>query len=267
MEIVILIVALLGCGVFAGLLAGLLGVGGGIVIVPMLYHVFTVYGVGADLAMPLSVGTSLSTIVLTAWVSARNHHRRGGVDESLVRHWFVPVLIGVAAGTLLAHFIPGKSMKMLFGGLLILVSVHMLASVRHTLSLFPGLPARGIQRMLGVIVGAFSAMLGIGGGTMMVPILTLFSFPIHRAVSTASVFGLIISIPATLGYLYSGWGLKGLPIGSTGFVNWLAFAALVPATMLCAPLGVKLAYRLNVAQLKRVFAVFLLIVGIKMIWF
>lgn len=267
MDIFLLILTLLGCGVVAGVLAGLLGVGGGIVIVPMLYHVFTVYGVGPEVAMPLSVGTSLSTIVMTAWVSARTHHRRGGVDETLVRAWFVPVLIGVAVGTLAAHFIPGTAMKTLFGVLLILVSLHMLASARHALNLFASLPSRGIQRALATVVGALSSMLGIGGGTVMVPLLTLFSFPIHRAVATSSVFGLIISIPATLAYLYSGWGAPGLPLGSTGYVNWLAFAALVPATMLCAPLGVKLAYRLNVGQLKRIFAVFLLAVGIKMVWF
>jgi len=267
LDLVLLIVTLLGCGVFAGILAGLLGVGGGIVIVPMLYHVFTLYGVDPGTAMPLSVGTSLSTIVLTAWVSARNHHRRGGVDEDLVRRWFVPVLVGVVIGTVAAHFISGASMKTLFGVLLMLVSIHMLVSARHALNIFSSLPSRGVQNTLGVIVGVLSAMLGIGGGTVMVPILTLFSFSIHRAVATASVFGLIISIPATLGYVYSGWGLAGLPIGSTGYINWLAFASLVPATMLCAPLGVKLAYRLNVMQLKRVFAVFLLAVGIKMFWF
>jgi uncharacterized membrane protein YfcA len=267
MDLVFLILALLGCGVFAGILAGLLGVGGGIVIVPMLYHVFTVYGVGPNVAMPLSVGTSLSTIVLTAWVSARNHHRRGGVDETVVRQWFVPVLIGVAIGTLTGHFISGSLLKTLFGILLVLVSLHMIISARHALSVFSGLPSRGLQSVLAIVVGTLSAMLGIGGGTVMVPMLTLFSFPIHRAVATASVFGLIISIPASLGYLYSGWGVSGLPFGSTGYVNWLAFASLVPATMLCAPLGVKLAYRLNVMQLKRVFAIFLLIVGIKMIWF
>jgi uncharacterized membrane protein YfcA len=267
LDLFLLVVALLGCGVFAGLLAGLLGVGGGIVIVPMLYHIFSVYGVEPNVAMPLSVGTSLSTIIFTAWVSARNHHRRGGVDETIVRSWFVPVLIGVAIGTLAAHFIPGALMKILFGVLLVLISVHMIISAKHVLNVFTNLPAKGIQRSLGVVMGTLSAMLGIGGGTVMVPILTLFSFPIHRAVATASVFGLIISIPATLGYLYSGWGVAGLPLGSTGYVNWLAFASLVPATMLCAPLGVKLAYRLNVVQLKRVFAVFLLVVGIKMIWF
>jgi len=266
-DILLLIVALLGCGIFAGILAGLLGVGGGIVIVPMLFHVFTVYGVGPEVAMPLSVGTSLSTIVLTAWVSSRNHYRRGGVDEILVRDWFVPVLIGVVTGTLIAHFISGVLMKTLFGVLLVLVSIHMLVSARHALHFFSRLPSNNVQRSLAILVGTLSSMLGIGGGTVMVPMLTLFSFPIHRAVATASVFGLIISIPATLGYLYSGWGESGLPPGSTGYVNWLAFAVLVPATMLCAPVGVKLAYKLNVTQLKQAFAVFLLVVGIKMVWF
>lgn len=266
-HLILLIFVLLGCGVFAGILAGLLGVGGGIVIVPMLYHVFLVYGVNENVAMPLAVGTSLSTIVLTSWVSARSHYRRGGVDESLVRKWFIPVLLGVAMGTVIGHYMSGATLKILFGVLLVLVSLHMLISSRHALTVFPGLPTRWIQSILAVIVGTIAAMLGIGGGTVMVPMLSVFSFPIHRAVSTASVFGLIISIPATLGYLYSGWHVSGLPIGSTGYVNWLAFASLVPATMLCAPLGVKLAYRLNVSQLKRVFAVFLFIVGIKMVLF
>jgi len=266
-DVLWLLLTLVGCGVFAGVLAGLLGVGGGIVIVPLLYHVFSVYGVGPDVAMPLSVGTSLSTIVLTSWVSARKHYQRGGVDMALVRRWVLPVLIGVVVGTTAAHFVSGVEMKTLFGVLLVLVSSHMLITARHALSLFDDLPVPGVQRAIALVVGAISAMLGIGGGTVMVPLLTMFSFRIHRAVATASVFGFVISVPATAGYLYSGWNAPGLPPGSTGYINWLAFGALVPATMLCAPLGVRLAYRLNVGQLKRAFAVFLLAVGVKMVFF
>ncbi|HKK05903.1 MAG TPA: sulfite exporter TauE/SafE family protein [Gammaproteobacteria bacterium] len=267
MDILWLVAALLGCGVFAGVLAGLLGVGGGIVIVPLLFHVFSVYGIAPDVAMPLSVGTSLSTIVLTSWVSARKHYQRGGVDTALVRRWVLPVLVGVAVGTTVAHYVSGTLLKTLFGVLLVLVSSHMLISARRELSLFENLPGPGVQRGLAVVVGGISALLGIGGGTVMVPLLTMFSFRIHRAVATSSVFGFVISVPATAGYLYGGWHAPGLPPGSTGYINWLAFAALVPATMLCAPLGVRLAYRLNVGQLKRAFAVFLLIVGLKMAFF
>ena len=265
--LVILIPLLLACGAVAGILAGLLGVGGGIVIVPMLYHLFTGFGITPDTAMPLSVGTSLSTIVLTSWISARSHHRRGGVDWSLVKRWVPAVLIGVVVGTASAHFISGALLKVLFGGLLMFVSVHMLVTARHALSVFGALPVRPAQAALGVAVGGASSMLGIGGGTLMVPLLSLFSYPIHRAVATSSVFGFVISVPATFGYVIGGWHTAGLPLGSTGYVNWLSFAALVPATMLCAPLGVKLAYRLDVGQLKRVFAVFLFLVGVKMALF
>lgn len=263
-QLWLLVPLLLATGAFAGVLAGLLGVGGGIVIVPLLYHLFTGFGMETALAMPLAVGTSLSTIVLTSVVSARNHFAKGGVDLDLVRSWLLPVLIGVAIGSLAPAVIDGHRVKTVFGVMLVLVSLHMLASSRRKLELFRRLPLTPVQFLLAVLVGGLSALLGIGGGTLMVPLLTLFAFPIHRAVSTASVFGLIISAPATLVYVANGWDLPGLPPLSTGFVNWAVFAVLVPMTMTFAPLGVKLAYRLNVTQLKRVFAVFLCLIGVKM---
>ena len=258
---------LLAGGAVAGVLAGLLGVGGGIVIVPMLYHVFRAYGIAAEVAMPLAVGTSLSTIVMTSAVSARNHHRRGGVDWELVRAWIGPVLAGVGLGTLAAQWLPAGGLRVAFGVLAALVAVHMLVTARHGLSPFGKLPRRGVQRLLGVAVGSVSSLLGIGGGTVMVPLLSLFSFPVRRAVATAAVFGLVIAVPATAGYMVAGRDAGGLPPASTGYVNWLAFLTVVPATMLLAPLGVRLAYRVEVAQLKRVFALFLLAVGVKMIFF
>jgi len=266
-EWVILLPLLLACGAFAGILAGLLGVGGGIVIVPMLYHVFTGLGIDVSTAMPLSVGTSLSTIMLTSLVSARSHNQRGTVDWPLVRRWIPWMIVGVVVGTLLGSHVPGAVLKSLFGILLMLVAGHMLFTARHKASFAEQLPANGVQTGMATGVGTVAAMLGIGGGTLVVPILNLFSYPIHRAVGTSAVFGFVISVPATLGYVLSGWGLAGLPAASTGYVNWLGFAALVPATMLFAPVGVRLCHRLNVALLKQVFAVFLLLVGLKMAFF
>jgi len=263
-ELWLLVPLLLATGIFAGVLAGLLGVGGGIIIVPILFHLFSGFGVDTALAMPLAVGTSLSTIVLTSLVSARNHYAKGGVDMDLVRRWLLPVLIGVAIGSLAPTMVDGAQVKTVFGIMLVVVSLHMLASSFRPLQLLDHLPLPGLQFPLAVLVGGLSALLGIGGGTLMVPLLTLFAFPIHRAVSTASVFGLIISVPATLVYVANGWGLPDLPPLTTGYVNWAAFAILVPMTMWFAPLGVKLAYRLNVPQLKRAFAVFLFLVGMKM---
>ena len=263
-QLWLLVPLLLATGAFAGVLAGLLGVGGGIVIVPILFHLFSGFGIDTSLAMPLAVGTSLSTIVLTSIASARKHYAKGGVDTALVRTWILPILVGVVIGSLAPSVIDGAKVKTVFGVMLVAVSLHMLASSRWKLELFEHLPARSIQVVLGIVVGGMSALLGIGGGTMMVPLLTLFAFPIHRAVSTASVFGLIISIPATVIYVANGWGVENLPPFTTGYVNWIAFAIIVPMTMWFAPLGVKLAYKLNVTQLKGAFALFLCLVGVKM---
>lgn len=258
---------LLATGALAGFLAGLLGVGGGIVIVPMLFHLLTAFGVDPVAAMPISVGSSLSTIVVTSIVSARKHYAKGGVDVDLVKRWFVPILVGVLIGALLPGWLDGEQVKTTFGIILALVSLHMLASSLWSLELFPKLPLLPVQVILALIVGGLSSLLGIGGGTLMVPLLTLFSFPIHRAVATSSVFGLLISVPATLMYMLASveTGVD-LPL-TTGAVNWVLFAAIVPMTILITPLGVRTAYRLNVQQLKRAFSIFLFFVGIKMALF
>lgn len=263
-DLWLLIPLLLATGAFAGFVAGLLGVGGGIVIVPILFHLFIGFGIVTSLAMPLAVGTSLSTIVMTSIASARKHHAKGGIDLPLVRAWMLPLLIGVTMGAMAPGMIDGARVKTVFGVMLVLVSLHMLASSRWKLELMQHLPPRPVQYAAAVGVGGFSALLGIGGGTLAVPLLTSFAFSIHRAVSTASLFGLIISVPATVIYVANGWGVDDLPPLTTGYVNWAVFAILVPMTMWFAPLGVQIAYRLNVPQLKRAFAVFLCIVGLKM---
>ncbi|MDG6774875.1 sulfite exporter TauE/SafE family protein [Thiomicrorhabdus sp. ZW0627] len=264
-ELLILLPILLVSGIVAGLLAGLLGVGGGIVIVPMLYHIFLYLKIDVAIAMPLAIGTSLSTIVVTSIMSAKAHHKKGGIDWRLAKRWLPFVLFGVLIGAVSTNFMHGLTLKVMFGVLLVLVSVHMLASSYREISLAESLPGKKVQSLFATMLGAFSSMLGIGGGTLMVPLLTLFSYPIHQAVATASLFGLIISVPATIGYIVSGWGVGALPIGSTGYVNWLGFIALVPMTMIFAPIGAKLAYRLNVKQLKTAFAIFLALVGLKML--
>lgn len=266
-ELLPVLLLLLLTGAFAGVLAGLLGVGGGIVIVPILYHVFVFQGVDAALAMPLSVGTSLATIVMTSLVSARKHSARGGVDFALVQRWWPAVLMGVVLGSFIPTVVDGLAIKSAFGFLLIVVALHMLWSSVKLWHWSEQLPGVAGSSALGLLVGSLSALLGIGGGTLVVPILTLFGVLIHRAVATASVFGILISLPATGLYIVNGWGQSGLPVFSTGYVNWLAFFLIVPLTMALAPLGVKLAYALNVAQLKRVFAVFLCLVGVKMAFF
>ncbi len=264
-ELLILVPILLASGVVAGLLAGLLGVGGGIVIVPMLYHIFIYMNIDISIAMPLSIGTSLSTIVVTSIISAHSHHKKGGIDWDLSKRWIPFVILGVLISSFTSKYIDGANLKFMFGILLLVVSINMIISSFKNLVIADSLPGRFLQSIFAVLVGGFASLLGIGGGTIMVPLLTLFSFPIHRAVSTASLFGLIISVPATIGYIIVGWNVENLPLASTGYVNWLAFAVLVPMTMFFAPYGVKLAYSLNVKQLKVAFAVFLACVGLKMV--
>lgn len=264
-ELLVLVPILLASGALAGLLAGLLGVGGGIVIVPMLYHIFLYMKIDTSIAMPLAIGTSLSTIVVTSIVSARSHHKKGGIDWDLSKKWIPFVILGVFIGAFSSKFIDGNSLKFLFGILLLVVSINMIINNFKTLVIGESLPGKTGQTIFAILLGWFSSLLGIGGGTLMVPLLSLFSFPIHRAVSTASIFGLIISIPATIGYIIVGWDVPNLPFSSIGYVNWIAFFILVPMTMFFAPYGVKLAYSLNVKQLKLAFAIFLACVGLKML--
>jgi uncharacterized protein len=264
-ELLILVPILLACGIAAGLLAGLLGVGGGIVIVPMLYHIFIYMNIDVSLAMPLSIGTSLSTIVVTSIMSARSHHKKGGIDWELSKRWIPFVIVGVLIGAFSSKYIDGTNLKFMFGILLLIVSIHMIINSFKPLVIAKSLPDKAGQSIFALLLGGIASLLGIGGGTLMVPLLSLFSFPIHRAVSTASLFGLIISIPATIGYIIVGWNVQNLPYASTGYVNWSAFIILVPMTIIFAPIGVKLAYTLNVKQLKTAFAVFLAFVGLKMV--
>ena len=260
--------ALLACGSLAGFLAGLLGVGGGIVIVPVLYHLYTLSGLPLDMTMPLAVGTSLAAIVLISALSASAHYQRGSLDREVLRLWTPAGLVGVLIGTWLGGAVmSGMLLKILFGAVLIVVALHMLLTARSKPVVSDGLPGRRSQQGLSFGVGGLASMLGIGGGTLSVPILNLFSYPIHRAVGTSAAFGLFISVPAAAGYVVAGWGVDGLPSYSSGYLNWFALVLLVPMSLLFVPLGARLCHRLAVARLRQVFAVFILLVGLEMALF
>ncbi len=251
-------------GLVAGVLAGLLGVGGGIVIVPVLFHVFTALELDPAVKMHLAVGTSLATIVPTSIISARSHHRRGGVDPGLLEAWAVWVALGVVAGTALAAWVRGPVLSGVFAAVAMLVAANM-AFRGEASALAAALPGRAAQRGIAFVIGGFSAMMGIGGGTLSVPILSAFSYPIRRAVGTAAAIGLIIAVPGALGFVVSGWGQPGLPPGSLGYVNLIGFALIVPTTMLSAPLGARLAHGMATLWLRRAFALFLFLTSVRMI--
>jgi uncharacterized membrane protein YfcA len=262
-EILPLAALLLLTGVVAGLAAGLLGVGGGIVIVPVLFYVFTQQGVDPSLCMHLAVGTSLATIVVTAWRSTRSHYQSGAVDLPLLRSWVAPVLVGVLAGSFVARVAGGAALGLVFATVALLVSLHM-AFGRESWRLAEAPPSGAARLALGTGIGFFSLLMGLGGGTLGVPVLTLVGLPIHRAVGTAAGLGLVISIPGALTFVASGWGVPELPPFSLGYVNMLGFALIVPATWFAAPLGVRLAHAAPRLTLRRLFALFLGLTSLRM---
>lgn len=255
---------LLGTGAIAGTAAGLLGVGGGIVIVPMLYWISPLLGLAPDVVVHTAVGTSLATIIPTSIASVRAHARRGAVDGRLLKLWGPAVFGGAALGGIASAYLDGGALAGVFGVVALVVAVNM--ALPKPLILADAIPASpAINRLIATAIGFVSALMGIGGGTLSVPTLALFSFPIHRAVGTASAFGLAIAVPAVVGYVWGGWDVPGRSAYSLGYVDLRAAVPLVIMTVLFAPLGARIAHGIDRTPLKRCFAIFLAITAIRML--
>lgn len=260
----VLIPALAALGVLAGFLAGLLGIGGGIVLVPGLYYIFTTLGFDPAFMMHMAVGTSLAVIVPTGLSSARAHWRREAVDLSLVLRLGAGVVIGVALGTLAADQLSGVLLKAVFAfAIMGLAGVMVSNPARYTIwDAVPGQPWAGLA---GIFIGGLSTLLGIGGATISVPYMSMHKVPIRRAVGTAAALGLVVAVPGMLGFMLIGLDAGGLPPFSLGYINGLAWAVIVPFSVLAAPLGAKVAHALPVEYLRRVFAVFMILVAARML--
>lgn len=258
-----IVVALIATGVFAGLLAGLFGVGGGIVIVPVLYFLLQGFGVSAESAMMIATATSLATIVPTSISSIRSHHAKGNVDLELLKYWTGFIFVMAVVGSLLAHYVRGNALTLMFASIAILVSLNMLFRAGAP-ALVQQLPGKFGQGIMASTVGGLSVMIGIGGGTIGVPLLTAFNVRAHVAVGTAAVFGLLIALPGVLTLLAVGQTPADAPIGTFGLVNLPAFLLIIPLTILFAPVGVKIGSKLDPKQLKRAFAVVLMLTGLRM---
>lgn len=250
-------------GALAGTMAGLLGVGGGIVIVPALILVFGHLGFSPDVLTHLAVGTSLATIVFTSLSSIRTHHSRGAVDWVIVKRITLGILIGALLGAEIADSLQGPWLQFLFGFFAVLISVQV------GLDLLPkshrDLPGPLGMLASGGVIGAISSLFGIGGGSLTVPFLTYCHVQMQRAVGTSSAVGLPIAVAGVLGFIWSGWNEVDLPAQSFGYVYWPAFIGIVLASVVFAQIGARLAHRLPAAQLKKIFAVFLLVVGIRIL--
>jgi uncharacterized membrane protein YfcA len=259
----ILGVAMLATGLVAGVLAGLFGIGGGIVIVPVLETALGFAGVDPAIRMHVAVGTSLATIIPTSISSARAHHQRQSVDVEIVKRWAIFVLIGALLGAWIASMVHSRVLAMVFASLAFMVAIKMLF-FPESRNLTEKVPRGPLVTVIPTAIGCFSSMMGIGGGTFSVMTLTLFNEPIHRAVGTAALFGLVISVPGMLGFAIAGWGDPRIPAASLGYVSLVGFACIAPATVLAAPLGAKLAHGFSAKRLNMLFGAFLIVASLRL---
>jgi uncharacterized membrane protein YfcA len=252
-------------GAIAGVLAGLLGVGGGIIVVPVLYSLLGFLDIDDSVRMHVSVGTSLASIVVTSIVSARSHHRRGAVDIELLKSWAIFIGVGSVLGTMIASAVDGPVLSAIFAVIALLVAIYM-AFTPAEFKIRDGLPGKWLGRFSAFNIGGISAMMGIGGGTLGVPYFNAFGYPVHRAVGTSAAIGLIVAVPAAIGFIISGWGIPALPQASIGHVNLLGLLLIAPFTSMTAPLGVRLAHHLSPRALKFAFAIFLFATSARMFY-
>ena len=260
-----LAVALAATGLVAGVMAGLLGVGGGIVIVPVLYHLFTLLGIDESVRMHVTVGTSLATIIPTSIMSSRAHRRKGSLNMDLIRSLMPGVVVGVALGSVASRFLDGGVLTAVFACVALLVALNM-AFKRDGFAVADGLPGRAGTALLGGGIGGISTLMGIGGGTLSVPLLNALKVPMHTAVGTGAMLGMVISIPGALAFVVNGLDVPMRPPFSLGYVNLLGFALIVPATMATTGWGATLAHRIDARRLRQVFAAFLALTSLRMFY-
>ncbi|MDD2967299.1 MAG: sulfite exporter TauE/SafE family protein [Desulfovibrionaceae bacterium] len=251
------------CGAVAGVLAGLLGVGGGIVIVPMLVMVFGAQGFNPEYIQQLALGTSLASIMFTSISSTRAHHARGAVHWDIWKAITPGILVGTFLGGLVATHMPTMLLKVFFICFLYFVAVQMLLNYRPSAA--REMPGKTGTSLVGGGIGLISSFVGIGGGTLSVPFMSFCNVPLHHAVGTSAAIGFPIAVAGTLGYIVGGWSVPNLPAGCLGFVNLWALLGLASASFCTAPLGAKLAHSLPVKTLKRAFALFVVIIATKML--
>jgi uncharacterized protein len=263
-DLLPLIAILAASGLIAGFAAGLLGVGGGIVTVPVLEYSLRFADVPEQYRMHVAVATSLAAIIPTSISSARTHHARGAVDWDLAKRWAAPMFVASFVGSLLASHAPLAVLAGVFGTVALLIALKMLLPLDH-LRASDHVPGGIGGVAMASVIGGVSAVMGIGGGTLTVPTLNLCGYPIHRAVGTASFFGIVISIPGTVGYLLATPPVV-LPWATVGFVSLIGLAIITPGSMLTASLGARVAHSLSRRRLSQAFGVFLLVVGSRMLY-
>ncbi|MBP1846010.1 putative membrane protein YfcA [Rhizobium petrolearium] len=261
-EILPFILALVAGGMVAGLLAGMFGIGGGAILVPIFFHVFGLLGIAEDVRMQLALGTSLAIIVPTSIRSFMAHRQRGSVDTALLRGWIVAVPLGTLIATVIAAKASSVELRLIFAVIALALAFRMIFN-RASWKLGDDLPGNPLKFMVGTGIGVLSGLMGIGGGVLNNTFMTLYGRSIHQAVATSSGVGVLISLPGLAGYVWGGWGVPGLPPFSTGYINWLAVLLLIPITLYMAPIGARLAHAMSKRQLEAGFGIFLIVISLQ----
>jgi uncharacterized membrane protein YfcA len=271
-EILELALLLVAVGALSGFLAGLFGIGGGAILVPVFYECFGLAGVPLDVRMPLCVGTSLAIIIPTSIRSYRAHKARGAIDQEILRSWWLPVLVGVVAGSVIARYAPERLFKIVFVMVAYFAAVRLL-SAKESWKFGDDLPKGPLMRIFGLFVGLLATLMGVGGGLFANLLMTFYGRPIHQGVATSSAIAVLVSIPGALGYVYAGWPAAAhypdvLALQSPfalGYVSLIGAVLVMPTSLLTAPLGVRVAHAMSKKTLERSYGAYLLIVGTRFV--
>ena len=269
LELAFLLIVL---GALAGFLAGVFGIGGGAILVPVFYECFRIAGVPLEVRMPLCIGTSLAIIIPTSIRSWRVHHARGAVDMAILRQWAVPVLIGVILGSIIARYAPERLFKIVFVAVAWSAAARLLFG-KESWRLGDDLPKGPLMQAYGFVIGLLSTLMGVGGGLFSNLLMTFHGRTIHQSVATSSALAVLISIPGAIGYVYAGWpaaarfpGVAALQLPfAIGYVSLIGAVLVMPTGLLAAPLGVKAAHAMSKRTLEMAFGCYLLIVGSRFV--
>ena len=268
-ELALLLVAV---GALSGFLAGLFGIGGGAILVPVFYECFRLAGVPLEVRMPLCIGTSLAIIIPTSITSFRAHFNRGAVDMVILKQWWLPVVIGVLAGSVTARYAPERLFKIVFVMVAYSAATRLLLA-RDSWKIGEDFPKGPLMKLYGFVVGLLSTLMGVGGGLFLNLLMTFYGRPIHQAVATSSALAVLISIPGAIGYVYAGWPAAAhypevaalqLPF-ALGYISLIGAVLVMPTSLLIAPLGVRVAHAMSKRTLEMAFGCYLLIVASRFV--
>jgi uncharacterized membrane protein YfcA len=268
-ELALLLVAV---GALSGFLAGLFGIGGGAILVPVFYECFRLAGVPLEVRMPLCIGTSLAIIIPTSITSFRAHFNRGAVDMVILKQWWLPVVIGVLAGSVTARYAPERLFKIVFVMVAYSAATRLLLG-RDSWKIGEDFPKGPLMKLYGFVVGLLSTLMGVGGGLFLNLLMTFYGRGIHQAVATSSALAVLISIPGAIGYVYAGWPQAShypevaalqLPF-ALGYVSLIGAVLVMPTSLLIAPLGVRVAHAMSKRTLEMAFGCYLLIVASRFV--